>query len=418
MTLSSYADMKGAGRMNTIKLSISVLCLAVMIAIFLVTLPWKASTQTQDTTPPQLAAFSYSPMSIDTSSGSQTVTVTARITDNPSGFSVGILNFISPSRRQSRSRSFQYPNNLTSGTAQDGTYQLLVSFPQFSEAGTWHLDYIDLSDQAGNRIVLTETDLINLGFQTTLEVAQNRLPVAMCRNVTAAAGSSGTANASINNGSFDPDSGDTITINQSPAGPYALGVTNVTLTVTDNHGGSSSCSATVSVVDTTAPTISCPAPITLDGSNSSGGAVVNFSVTATDNCDSSPSVSVTPPSGSLFSFGTRTVTATATDDSGNSSQCSFSVTVRTPQNQATQMINQVQALVTGGTLTQNQGAGLTDKLNQVITKLNQGQINAACNQLSSFINQVNAFISNGSLTPAQGQALITAANALGTNIGC
>ncbi len=77
----------------------------------------------------------------------------------------------------------------------------------------------------------------------------------------------------------------------------------------------------------------------------------------------------------------------------------------------------MQALVTG-TLTQDQGAGLAEKLNEIITKLNQGQTNAACNQLNSIINQVNAFINSGSLTSAQGQALINAANVLKANIGC
>jgi hypothetical protein len=175
--------------------------------------------------------------------------------------------------------------------------------------------------------------------------------------------------------------------------------------------------ATVTVIDTTAPAISCPASITVDGNNS-GGAVVTFSVSATDNCDPSPGVSVTPPSGSLFPFGATTVTATATDASGNSSQCSFTVTVRTPQQQAALINAQVQALVTAGTLTPNQGAGLSDKLNEIITKLNQGQTGAACAQLNAFINQVNGYINAGVLTPAQGQALINAANSLKTNIGC
>ena len=83
-----------------------------------------------------------------------------------------------------------------------------------------------------------------------------------------------------------------------------------------------------------------------------------------------------------------------------------------PQQGLALLIAQVEALITGGTLTQNQGAGLIDKLDQVIAKLDAGQTGAACNQLNSFINKVNAFINNGSLTQAQGQALIDAANAI------
>lgn len=82
------------------------------------------------------------------------------------------------------------------------------------------------------------------------------------------------------------------------------------------------------------------------------------------------------------------------------------------------LIDQVEALIAGGALTQDQGTGLIDKIHEASAKLEAGQTSAACNQLSSFINQVNAFIGNGTLTPAQGQPLIDAANLLKSNIGC
>jgi uncharacterized repeat protein (TIGR01451 family) len=66
--------------------------------------------------------------------------------------------------------------------------------------------------------------------------------------VTVTAGPGGTANASINNGSYDPDAGDTITVVQTPPGPYPVGTTTVTLTVTDNHGASNSCQSVVTVI--------------------------------------------------------------------------------------------------------------------------------------------------------------------------
>jgi hypothetical protein len=76
---------------------------------------------------------------------------------------------------------------------------------------------------------------------------KNQLPVALCKNVTVAACMA--ANASIDNGSFDPD-GDPVTLSQMPPGPYSLGTTTVTLTATDNHGASSQCTATVTVIPT------------------------------------------------------------------------------------------------------------------------------------------------------------------------
>jgi len=56
------------------------------------------------------------------------------------------------------------------------------------------------------------------------------------------------------------------------------------------------------------------------------GAVVYFSVTAYGGCDA-PSVTLKPPSGSIFPWGTTTVTATASDQCGNTNRCSFTVTV-------------------------------------------------------------------------------------------
>lgn len=53
----------------------------------------------------------------------------------------------------------------------------------------------------------------------------NTPPVALCRNVTVPAGAGCSADASIDNGSYDPDSGDTIEVSQSPGGPYSSGTT-------------------------------------------------------------------------------------------------------------------------------------------------------------------------------------------------
>jgi hypothetical protein len=119
----------------------------------------------------------------------------------------------------------------------------------------------------------------------------NQLPVAMCKNVTVPAGPSCTANASINDGSFDPD-GDPITITQSPPGPYPPGDTLVTLTVTDSKGASSQCVATVTVVDNTPPTItgiSANPSVLWPPNHEMVNVTVNYSVS--DNC--TPSAAIT-----------------------------------------------------------------------------------------------------------------------------
>jgi hypothetical protein len=58
-----------------------------------------------------------------------------------------------------------------------------------------------------------------------------------------------------------------------------------------------------------------------------GGTPVNFETTASDICDTNVSTICTPPSGYSFSLGTNTVVCVATDASGNTNVCSFTVTV-------------------------------------------------------------------------------------------
>ena len=85
----------------------------------------------------------------------------------------------------------------------------------------------------------------------------NQPPVALCADVTISASPlSCLADASVDIGSFDPD-GDPIAIVQAPAGPYGLGMTTVTLTVTDPSGASDSCTAVVTVNDDTPPELQC-----------------------------------------------------------------------------------------------------------------------------------------------------------------
>jgi hypothetical protein len=152
----------------------------------------------------------------------------------------------------------------------------------------------------------------------------NHFPVAQCADVVVSAGTNCVADASINNGSFDPD-GDPITVSQVPPGPYPLGTNLVTLTVTDIHGASNSCSALVIVLDRTAPVVNCPDGKVLEFQDETG-AVARYSVTATDLC-STVSLLLTPPSGSLFPIGITPVSAQATDSGGNVTQCTFDVTV-------------------------------------------------------------------------------------------
>lgn len=108
---------------------------------------------------------------------------------------------------------------------------------------------------------------------------------------------------------------------------FNVGTTTVTASATDGVNLTGSCSFTVTVNDTEAPTINCPANISVSNDAGQCGAIVQFTPTASDNC---PGVSVTTDiaSNTLFSVGTTQVTATATDASNGKASCTFDVTVQ------------------------------------------------------------------------------------------
>jgi hypothetical protein len=113
-------------------------------------------------------------------------------------------------------------------------------------------------------------------------------------------------------------------VNVNVPGSYTI-----TYSATDGSHPASA-TRTVNVVDTTAPVISCPANITVTlplNTSATSMAVSYPAVTATDSCSSSVTVTTSKASGSVFSVGTTVVNATATDPAGNSSSCSFTVTV-------------------------------------------------------------------------------------------
>jgi len=125
--------------------------------------------------------------------------------------------------------------------------------------------------------------------------------------------------------------GTVVTLNEGsmPSGSeFPVGTTVVTYTATDAAGNTSTLSFDVTVVDNEAPSIACPDDANQSTEADESYAIVNFeNATATDNCSVTVEQTAGLISGSQFPIGESTVTFTATDASGNITDCSFTVTI-------------------------------------------------------------------------------------------
>jgi hypothetical protein len=155
----------------------------------------------------------------------------------------------------------------------------------------------------------------------------NQPPVAVCQDVTVYADENCQADVTAeqaDGGSHDPDD-DPITLSLDPAGPYPLGNTPVTLTVSDGQA-TDMCTATVTVIDDILPVIACPYGLVVYTEPGEWDVLADFEVEATDNCGD-VAVLCVPPSGTRLDVGETMVDCYATDDALNTASCSFAVTV-------------------------------------------------------------------------------------------
>ena len=158
-------------------------------------------------------------------------------------------------------------------------------------------------------------------------ILSNHPPEAVCQDVTRVVDATCVAHvqpAEVGGMSFDLD-GDPISLALSPLGPYALGETGVTMTVTDIANTSDSCTAVITAVDETAPTLTCASPLVAECTGNHAATVAVPGASGSDACGP---VDVTGPAGpASYPLGTTSVAFTGTDSSGNSAVCTTSVTV-------------------------------------------------------------------------------------------
>ncbi|HEX4887789.1 MAG TPA: HYR domain-containing protein [Luteibaculaceae bacterium] len=116
---------------------------------------------------------------------------------------------------------------------------------------------------------------------------------------------------------------------------FDLGTTSVTITITDNNGNSTNCTFNVTVEDNVGPGItSFPNNITVTTlPNECAREVFWTEPVASDNCTGSNfTVVASHINGQDFPIGTTTVTYTFTDQNGNATTRSFTITVNDVQN--------------------------------------------------------------------------------------
>jgi hypothetical protein len=147
--------------------------------------------------------------------------------------------------------------------------------------------------------------------------------------ITAEATGPGGASVSYSASASDAvDPAPTVSCSPPSGATFVLGPTTVSCTARDASNNTSTDTFTVSVVDTTPPTVTAPGNISVNAGVPTGATVTYPSASATDLVSGSLGASCLPASGSNFSVGNTTVTCTsAPDGAGNVGTATFTVTV-------------------------------------------------------------------------------------------
>ncbi len=181
-----------------------------------------------------------------------------------------------------------------------------------------------VTDAAGNTASCSFTATVIDNEAPTLSCPGN-LPLSTDPGACTATGNYSNPAGSDNcvGGTFAQTSG------QASGSSFPIGTTTNAFLVTDGSGNTATCSFVVTVADNELPTITCPAPINVTAGVGSCTAVATYiSPVGTDNCAGASTVLTAGlPSGSNFPVGVTSVKFTTTDASGNTSSCTFPVTV-------------------------------------------------------------------------------------------
>lgn len=181
---------------------------------------------------------------------------------------------------------------------------------------------------AAATVSITVNDTIAPSISAPANVTVNTGPNATTCGTVVTDAQLGTATANDNAGN--------VSVERSgvPSGNvFPVGTTTITYIATDGAGNSTAATQTVTVIDNTAPTLSAPAPTSVNA-DSTGRATIPDVVAGTKAGDNCGPVTVTqsPLAGTVVGTGTHTITIMASDAAGNTSTATTTFTVNSVVN--------------------------------------------------------------------------------------
>ena len=190
----------------------------------------------------------------------------------------------------------------------------------------------DCNNLGTETVTLTVED--SFGNQSTctadVTVLDTLPPIAVCQDITVQLDGTGNATivpSQIDNGSSDVCGIASIDLDVSSFDCSNAGANTVVLTAVDNSGNTSQCSAMVTVEETVPPIAVCQnVTVYLDDLGSVSIVAQDVDGGSTDNCGIT-SISASPTDFTCAQLGTETTTLTVEDGSGNSDNCTASITI-------------------------------------------------------------------------------------------
>jgi hypothetical protein len=238
------------------------------------------------------------------------------------------------------------PNmTVTANTTQSGQSGAIVNFSSVETSGDCGTTIASPASGTFFPVGTTQVSVTSSqgggGCSFTVTVIDTTPPTISCPANLGVTAPAGDCDATVNTDT-PTATGNGVTVSgvrsdgQALDAPYPAGTTTITWTATDSDERTASClqTITVTVNDTTPPTITAPPDVDIStppGTTGSCGLVVGETELGTPDASDNCTVNVTRtgvPNGNFFPVGTTTITYTARDGAGNTATATQTVIVR------------------------------------------------------------------------------------------